>query len=164
MENATKGLMIAGAILIAIVLIGIGVFLVSQAQNFMNQGGAQFDEMTKSAFNSPFESYSGRRTGSDVRALINKVNSSNLTAASEGTYLEKGIKVLFSDIDDAVTIDGTVEDYVSANATKSRNAINTGKTYYVSLGYSNKTGLINVIGISTTQAAADTLIASGSGN
>lgn len=160
MENATKGLMIAGAILIAIVLIGIGVFLVSQAQGFMDQGGTQFDEMTKSAFNSPFESYSGRKNGSDIRALINKVNSSNLTAASEDTYAEKGIKVVFdSAISGAVTIDGTVEDYVSANATKSRNAINTGHTYYVSLGYSNSTGLINIIGIGTTQEAADGLIA-----
>lgn len=164
MENATKGLMIAGAILIAIVLIGIGVFLVSQAQGFMDQGGTQFDEMTKSAFNSPFESYSGRKNGSDIRALINKVNSSNLTAASEDTHTEKGIKVMFdAEITKAgaVTIDGTVEDYVSANATKSRNAINTGHTYYVSLGYSNETGLINIIGIGTTQETADDFVESG---
>ena len=57
MENATKGLMIAGAILIAIVLIGIGVFLVSQAQGFMGQGGQQFTEMEKKTFNSPIEQY-----------------------------------------------------------------------------------------------------------
>lgn len=164
MENATKGLMIAGAILIAIVLIGIGVFLVSQAQGFMDQGGQQFDEMTKTSFNSPFENYSGKCTGSDIRALINRVNSSNLTAASEDTYGEQGIKVMFdAEITKAgaVTIDGTVENYVSANATKSRNAINTGHTYYVSLGYSNETGLINIIGIGTTQKTADDLVESG---
>lgn len=162
MENATKGLMIAGAILIAIVLIGIGVFLVSQAQGFMDQGGQQFDEMTRTSFNSPFENYSGKRTGSDIRALINRVNSSNLTAASEDTHLEKGIQVFFDgEIKGAVTIDGKADEYVSANATKSRNAINTGHTYYVSLGYSNETGLIDVIGIGTTQKTADDLVESG---
>ena len=67
MENATKGLMIAGAILIAIVLIGIGVFLVSQAQGFMDQGGDQFDEMTIMSFNSQFENYSGRRSPQKFR-------------------------------------------------------------------------------------------------
>lgn len=151
MENATKGLMIAGAILIAIVLIGIGVFLVSQAQGFMDQGGQQFDEMTKTSFNSPFENYSGKRTGSDVRALINRVNSSNLTAASEGTYGEQGIKLILdasgSSTGKEIVVDGTVDGYSSIKATQARNAVNTGKTFYVSLGYDNNTGLIKYIAI-----------------
>lgn len=150
MENATKGLMIAGAILIAIVLIGIGVFLVSQAQGFMTSGGDQFDEMTKSAFNSPLEQYEGTQNGSNVRALITKVNSSNMTAHQDEAYEQKGIKVVFGDIQSlsSVTIDGTVKDYQQKNATIARNGINTGHTYEVAIGYSNETGLINIIGIS----------------
>ena len=159
MENATKGLMIAGAILIAIVLIGIGVFLVSQAQGFMDQGGQQFDEMTRTSFNSPFESYSGVRSGSEIRALISRVNSSNLTAAREGTYAEQGIKLIFvSDGGTQYTVDGTVADYQSATANRASNAANTGKRYFVSLGYKNSTGLIRVIAITAVgsdQASAE---------
>ena len=159
MENATKGLMIAGAILIAIVLIGIGVFLVSQAQDFMGRGTSEFDDMTKQLFNSPILQYEGTQKGSNVRELINNINSTNMDANREATYAEKGIKVVFESSITSIVIDGTVEDYVSSNATRARSAINTGKTYYVSVGYNNKTGLINVVGIAATdQDTADDLV------
>ena len=159
MENATKGLMIAGAILIAIILIGIGVFLVTQVQGFMGEGGQQFDEMTKSSFNSPIEQYEGQQKGPNVRSLITHVNASNMTANQEGTYEEKGVNINFgSEIKGAQPIVGKLETYDSTAATKSRNAINTGKTYYVSIGYNNKTGLINVVGVSgVSQSEADAL-------
>ena len=159
MENATKGLMIAGAILIAIVLIGIGVFLVSQAQGFMDQGGDQFDEMTIMSFNSQFENYSGRRSGSEVKKLISIVNTNNLTAQREETYTEEGIYLVFNDGKSDYTVDGRVDTYQSSSANKASNAANTGKTYYVSIANSNETGLVRYIGIATTQEAADALIA-----
>lgn len=158
MENATKGLMIAGAILIAIVLIGIGVFLVSQAQNWITRGGQQFSDMEVSAFNSQFENYESRQSGSNIRALITAVNSNNMTAATEGTYAEKGIKVTFESSITSLVIDGTVEGYTASNATQARTAINTGKTYYVAFGYDNTSKLIDQIGIATTQDAANGLI------
>ena len=159
MENATKGLMIAGAILIAIVLIGIGVFLVSQAQVFMDQGGDQFDEMTIMSFNSQFENYSGRRSGSEVKKLISIVNTNNLTAHREETYTEEGIYLVFNDGKSEYTVDGRVDTYQSSSANKASNAANTGKTYYVSIANYNETGLVRYIGIATTQEAADALIA-----
>ena len=159
MENATKGLMIAGAILIAIVLIGIGVFLVSQAQGFMDQGGDQFDEMTIMSFNSQFENYSGRRSGSEVKKLISIVNTNNLTAHREETYTEEGIYLVFNDGKSEYTVDGRVDTYQSSSANKASNAANTGKTYYVSIANYNETGLVRYIGIATTQEAADALIA-----
>lgn len=159
MENATKGLMIAGAILIAIVLIGIGVFLVSQAQGFMDRGGDQFDEMTIMSFNSQFENYSGRRSGSEVKKLISLVNTSNLTAHREETYAEQGILLIFNAQGTEYTVDGTQEEYQSSSANRASNAANTGKTYYVSMANNNSTGLIYRIGISSeSQANADSLI------
>lgn len=163
MENATKGLMIAGAILIAIVLIGIGVFLVSQAQGFMDQGGQQFDEMTRTSFNSQFENYRGRNTGSNIRSLISAVNTSNLTAHREGTYAEQGIYLLFNNGTTDYTIDGTQENYVSSQANSASNGANTGKTYYVSMSNDNDTGLIRYIAIATTQEAADSLLTTAEG-
>ena len=99
MENATKGLMIAGAILIAIVLIGIGVALVSQSQGFMSTGTSQISDMEKSAFNSPIEQYEGpRRTGSDVKALLTKLNTRfSVKISSLGSIvMYAGIKPLYS--------------------------------------------------------------------
>ena len=162
MENATKGLMIAGAILIAIVLISLGVFLVQRSQSSLTEGVQQLDDNAVMSFNSKFENYSGRRNGSDIRALINLVNNNNLSAASNGTYAEDGIKLIVdagaSSTGKEITVDGTVENYSSITATQARNAINTGKTYYVSLGYDNATRLIDAIAIATEQDTADGLI------
>ena len=166
MENATKGLMIAGAILIAIVLIGIGVFLVSQAQNWITRGGDQFSQMEKDAFNSTFVQYEGRRMGSEVKNLLTSVNSNNMTAETDGLLTEKGITVRFASglktvgnvsLSDIIVEDGT-EEYVSTNATKARSAINTGSTYFVAMDYDNATGLIDEIAIANTQEEADGLI------
>jgi len=150
MENAAKGLMIAGAILIVIVLIGIGVALVSQAQGFMTSGTTQFSDMEKQTFNSPLEQYEGKRTGSDVKALISKVNSNNLTAAADETLGEKGIDIIFHQDIGAAKIEAYGQSsYSTTSATAARNKINTGKTYYIALGYS-ATGLINKIAIALT--------------
>jgi len=155
MENATKGLMIAGAILIAIVLIGLGVMLVTQAQDVVGQGGQQFDEITKSTFNSKFINYEGVQNGANIKALINNVNTNNLAAAKEETYLEKGVNVLFdtNSINASIkNIMGNVKDYDTVAATRAKSYINSGKTYYVAIGYSTS-GLVNEIGISATDAA-----------
>lgn len=80
MENATKALLIAAAILIAIVLISIGVFVLRQGQDAMS--AADMSEAEILAFNSKFESYSGTQRGSQVNALIERVVSANRGAAS----------------------------------------------------------------------------------
>lgn len=165
MENATKGLMIAGAILIAIVLISLGVFLVQRSQSSLTEGIQQLDDNAVMSFNSKFENYSGRRNGSDIRALINLVNNNNLSAASNGTYAENGIDLIVdaeaSSTGKEITVEGKVKDYDSITATQARNAINTGKTYYVSLGYDNTTRLVDIIGIATEQSIADGLVSGG---
>ena len=75
MENATKALIIAAAILIAIVLISIGVFVLRQGQDAMKS--ADMSEAQIMAFNSKFETYSGTQRGSQVNALLDRVIASN---------------------------------------------------------------------------------------
>ena len=157
MENATKGLMIAGAILIAIVLIGIGVFLVSQAQGFMGKGGAQFTEMEKSAFNSRFEGYEGKQNGSNVKALLTKLNSTNMQTTTDETYEQKGIGITIEDGTNKYSVEPKVEytAEVSKAIAASRSKINTGKTYQVDLEYDTTTGLISNVTITVDTAKAN---------
>lgn len=149
MENATKGLMIAGAILIAIVLIGIGVFLVSQAQGFTKQGGQQFTEMEKQTFNSPIEQYEGKRNGSEVKNLLTKLNTVNMQLTTDETYEQKGIGITLEDGTNKLDIAAKAEytNDVSKTVTTARAKINTGKTYTVVLDYDNSTGLISNVTI-----------------
>ena len=75
MENASKALIIAGAILLAILLISLGIMIFGQAQDTVNNSGMSQAEMQ--AFNNKFLKYEGTRKGSEVKALINEVLASN---------------------------------------------------------------------------------------
>ena len=75
MENASKALIIAGAILLAILLISLGIFIFSQAQDTVNNSGMSQAEVT--AFNNKFLKYEGIQKGSVVKSLLNDVAAIN---------------------------------------------------------------------------------------
>ena len=69
MENASKALIIAGAILLAILLISLGIMIFNQAQDTVNNSGMTQAEIT--AFNNKFLKYEGTgKTKSDIQALV----------------------------------------------------------------------------------------------
>ena len=78
MENASKALIIAGAILLAILIIGLGVFIYNQASNTVGETG--MDQAAVRQFNGQFEPYINKTIDSTAaKALIDTVNSSNNT-------------------------------------------------------------------------------------
>ena len=76
MENASKALIIAGAILLSILIIGLGMAIYQQAAGAMN--GANMDPTKIQAYNSEFLNYEGTQSGTQVRALLDTVRSHNL--------------------------------------------------------------------------------------
>lgn len=80
MENASKALIIAGAILLAILLISLGIYIFSQAQSVVNDSG--FSKAEIQTFNNQFSKYEGIQTGASVKSLIQEVNTSNTTDAN----------------------------------------------------------------------------------
>ena len=75
MENASKALIIAGAILLAILLISLGILIYNQAQDTVSNSG--MDQAAISAFNNKFLKYEGTQSGSVVKSLINEAIASN---------------------------------------------------------------------------------------
>ncbi len=75
MENASKALIIAGAILLAILLITLGIYIFQQAQSTVNNSGMSQAEIQ--SFNSQFTKYEGKIKGSAVKSLIQEVNVNN---------------------------------------------------------------------------------------
>ena len=75
MENASKALIIAGAILLAILLISLGIMIFNQAQDTVNNSGMSQAELQ--AFNNQFIKYEGTRKGSEVKSLVSEVLASN---------------------------------------------------------------------------------------
>ena len=140
MENASKALIIAGAILISIVLVSVGVLVV----NSLNTDDA-LSTMTQQeiqAFNTKFDNSTGlNRTGAVVRTLISTIITNNSQYAGD---TEKTVKVTMgsnSEVTDAATL------------STMRNSVNNGKRYNVTAGYS-ASGTINSITI--TEATATT--------
>ena len=86
MENASKALLIAGAILLVIAIIAIGMAIFGQAQNVINDTATQMDGLTVSAHNNQFEGYLNKDIkGTQVREAIIKAASYN-TKITDGNF------------------------------------------------------------------------------
>ena len=63
MENASKALIIAGAILLSILLISLGIMIFTQAQDVVT--GSGMTEAQLSSFNQKFVKYEGTKKGTN---------------------------------------------------------------------------------------------------
>lgn len=122
MENASKALIIAGAILLAILLISLGIMIFGQAQDTVNNSGMTQAQIT--AFNNKFIKYEGERTGSVVKTLINEILSSNADPSLPDVTFE-------------------VNNRPETNTTK----IDTSKKYTITIDYNTSTGYVSNINI-----------------
>ena len=137
MENASKALLIAGAILIVILLISLGIYIYSQAQQQID--AVNMDEQQVLAFNNKFAPYLGNNiTGSQVNALLQQVQASNSQATKMGYT--------------SINLEGDI-DSVTERA-------DTGKAYTVIPEYSSETGTISQI---TINEGADNTGTAGAG-
>ncbi len=87
MENASKALLIAGAILLAILIIAIGMFIYTSAQSTIQNSMSSMTTQEIEGFNSNFTTYEGKQTGSQVKALLGRL------IANANTYEEEPGKV-----------------------------------------------------------------------
>ena len=68
MENASKALLIAGAILICILLIAIGMYIYNSAQETITTAASQMDQQSKNMYNATVSKYLGdSKSGSSVK-------------------------------------------------------------------------------------------------
>jgi hypothetical protein len=145
MENASKALLIAGAILICILLIGVGMMVYQGAQGVIDTGIGQMDQKEIEMFNSTFTNYEGTKvSGTKVRALIGAIISNN------SLYKEVDGKLVSLTITGTggATYNATSTDLKSNEMSAAKASINTGATYTVVMSYNSTTGLINSITIS----------------
>lgn len=112
MENASKALIIAGAILISILLISVAIMVISSTQGTQDQMAQQMDATEKSSFNAQFTNFSGTgRTATQVKMLFEKVTSSN--AANSNL-----VKMTVSNTSTAATAQVTAADITNLSNSK----------------------------------------------
>lgn len=128
MENASKALIIAGAILLAILLISLGIMIFNQAQDTVTNSGMTEAELT--AFNNKFLKYEGKQKGTMVKSMMQDVMANNANASDSHTV--------------TVTLNGTPITDTSD--------ILTNKTYTVTMQYgtSNTTDHTRITQINVT--------------
>lgn len=127
MENASKALIIAGAILLAILIIALGVFIFQRAQSATSDLGG-IDETKLQSVNQKFENYEGVQTGSDLRALIDLVRTNNNKYPStDGSNREITVKVTSGEGLSAVEAKGADE----LGNVKAK--VQTGSTYKITM-------------------------------
>ena len=123
MENASKALIIAGAILLSILLISLGIMIFSQAQDTVNNSGMSKAEIE--SFNSQFLKYEGTRKGSVVKSMVNEVIASNADENHQNN-------------DAIVTVNGEEKDKITTSG------ISTAKTYDISVEYGTNGRISNI--------------------
>lgn len=83
MENASKALIIAGAILLAILIISLGIMIFNQAQEATKNGGMTKAEI--STYNAQYTKYEGIQSGTNVKSLIQEIKANNAIDQSNGS-------------------------------------------------------------------------------
>ena len=140
MENASKALIIAGAILLAILIISLGIMIYNQASGVVNNNA--MSEVDISSFNQKFMQYTGTNVrGSQVNALLSQIQTNNVTYQDDTS---RQVKVTVN----ATKWNGTAPAADSTLVGVSYTKANTGSTYKVDYTTDSKTGLINKITIS----------------
>ena len=127
MENASKALIIAGAILLSILIIGLGMAVFNNANS--TQGKADLSSTEISAHNGNFEAYKGRIKGQQLRTLLNMINKNNTE------YDDRPILVTDSE--------GHGFGTDSADSACNLNNVKSSTTYDVSFTYNGNDGLID---------------------
>ena len=82
MENASKALLIAGAILICIVLISVGMLVLNSTTDVTDQVGDITASQAAQAFNNQYINYAGTQKGSSVKRLIETIATNNSVSTS----------------------------------------------------------------------------------
>ena len=140
MENASKALIIAGAILLAILLISLGIFIFTGAQDTAKKAGG-LESQEAATFNASILKYEGTgKSVSDIRSMKNEAIAANKKLKQEGKAGTNNadlikIKVL------------TANPVVASSADTSTLSENENK-YTIKLNYNDTTGYVNLITIS----------------
>ncbi len=90
MDNASKALIMAGAVLISIALVGVGVYIFSSTNTMVGGANKQLDDAAAQMTNSTLGQYADSKVrGSTVKQLFEKARISNVNETLPTTITVK---------------------------------------------------------------------------
>lgn len=142
MENASKALIIAGSIILAVLIIVLGMFFYNNAKSSGNN--LNMSEYDVQQFNEKFTKYESQSaTGAEAKALCDVVLNHNLANKGDST---KQVEITTDTATDGNAASAEIE---ASTITAVKNGIKEGRRYTINVGYDNDTGLVYKIGIKT---------------
>ena len=133
MENATKALLIAAAVLIAILIISLGLIVYNRSASTVQQADLSSQEIQ--AQNEKFTRYNGKnKRGSEVNSLLQTVLNYNLNTTDDGNKVE-------------VTSSDKSAPTLSKSAKSITEQADTSVLYDITVNYGGAGGLVNTIDI-----------------
>ena len=150
MENATKALLIAAAVLVAILIISLGLVVYNMASETI--GAVNFSGQEITAFNDKFTQYQGANVrGSEVNAMLKTVLNSNMQSRTEG-LAPKGAAGKENPKFVQVKLDGNIILAITDASISNDTGISTAKTYPVKVVMDKDTGFVCSIEVGTASA------------
>lgn len=149
MENASKALIIAGAILVSILIIGLGMTLYNNAAGTLER--ANIDETAVRQYNASFTSYDGQTNvkGANIKALIRDVITHNRTYRDDNSLWINVIDKYQVETTNRATEVGNLSEYIEGIEDILKE-IKNGTVYTVNCWYDNSTGYVIAISIYPT--------------
>lgn len=139
MENASKALIIAGAILLAILIISLGIMIYNQASGTVNNNA--INEVDITSFNQKFTQYEGENIrGTQVDALLNQIRTNNVTYQDD-TSKQVEVEVVSGTNWTSATLPSG--NLIGSSITNAQ----SGATYKVKCTMDNKSGLVEKVTI-----------------
>lgn len=127
MENASKALIIAGAILLSVLIISLGIMVFQNAKNTV--GSTNLSKQEIETFNSQWQAYEGtNKTASEVRTMIQAVIANNASETTNGT--------------------NKIVNVNNSKPTSTPTSMSNSTRYTMTLTYDGKSGLVTNIAYS----------------
>ena len=137
MENASKALMIAAAIIIAILIIAIAMYVYNSSAGLAQN--ANLDSEAIQQYNEPFERYGGEHvTGANAIALAKKIVNHNRSNRDVSKQIELTTTQISTD---GSTSLAPSTDQVTGS-TNVKNGLLAGAAYSIRFAYDSGTGYI----------------------
>ena len=154
MENATKALLIAAAVLVAILIISLGLVVYNMAAETV--GSVNLNEQEVQAHNEKFDRYKGVQKGTACNGMLNTVLTHNMsldedTEASKEVTVYKLPKSVTIDPANLATTLASATEMLNPDANTIANRFDTGATYNVTTYRDEDSNLVTTIIVQETK-------------
>lgn len=93
MENASKAILIAGAVFLVMLITGVGMYILTTTTDTIDNMNNQIDTFATTAHNNIFSLYDGTVTGGQILECIEKVVARNSDENIDEIYRDMTVKI-----------------------------------------------------------------------